>query len=162
MAQSGLKSILKGSPFRRTYDSLRDTFDVQTDQATCPCLLDYNAPEHAAKVAVARSSAPRPSTSQFSLAVPRKIECGRPVVLFREVSDGYTAIRVWGQCRAVDPNSTDSALQHATEVDIVRGETIQPAPVVELLAAAAPTETPSEGAATSEEFGAGILDGEEA
>jgi superfamily II DNA/RNA helicase len=68
------------------------------------------------------------------------------------------ASKLTESCRRVDPNSTDSALQHAADNDLVQGETAQPAPVLELLATA-----PSSTDASREpemEFGAGIFDDE--
>ncbi len=70
------------------------------------------------------------------------------------------ALKLTESCRAVDPNSTDSALQHAADVDLVRGETAQPAPVVELLKAVAPAEPVAPGDSAIDEFGAGVFDDE--
>ena len=71
------------------------------------------------------------------------------------------ALKLTESCRQVDPNSTDFALQHAADVDLVRGETAQPAPVVELLASAAPDHATPAADTTDDEFGAGILYGDE-
>jgi superfamily II DNA/RNA helicase len=93
---------------------------------------------------------------EFSQLTPPNVD---PVAWREELR--MLALKLTDSCRAVDPNSTDSALQHAADVDIVRGETAQPAPVVELFATAIATESGSEPAATIEEFGAGILESDE-
>jgi hypothetical protein len=71
------------------------------------------------------------------------------------------ATKLTESCRAVDPNSTDSALQHAADQDIVAGETAQPAPVLELLASTVPSDAAAGDGEITEVFGAGILDGDE-
>ena len=93
---------------------------------------------------------------EFSQLTPPQVD---PLVWHDELRD--LALKLTDSCRQVDPNSTDSAIQRAAEVDVVRGETTQPAPVVELLAMALPAEAVSGTETTVQEFGAGILDADE-
>jgi hypothetical protein len=93
---------------------------------------------------------------EFSQLTPPNLD---PVAWRDELRD--LATKLTESCRAVDPNSTDSALQHAADVDIVRGETVLPAPVVELLTTVAASQASVTEDSTSDEFGAGILTSEE-
>jgi hypothetical protein len=91
---------------------------------------------------------------EFSQLTPPNVD---PVAWRNELRD--LAVKLTESCRKIDPNSTDSALQQASRVDIVHAEDHQPSPVVELLAASTTSADTSEGRV--DDFGAGILDDEE-
>ncbi len=90
---------------------------------------------------------------EFSQLTPPQVD---PVAWRNELRT--LALKLTESCRQVDPNSTDSTLEHAGDVDLIRGETPQPAPVVELLSAARPNESLPKDDPTVDEFGAGILE----
>jgi superfamily II DNA/RNA helicase len=64
------------------------------------------------------------------------------------------AARLTEACRQVDPDSTDSALQHATDPDLIRAETSHATPPPALLVAVPPAESSQ----PADEFGAGLLE----
>ena len=64
------------------------------------------------------------------------------------------AARLTESCRAVDPSSTDHTLQHATDPDLLRGETASHAPPPALAASVQVVESPS----PDDDFGTGILE----
>jgi hypothetical protein len=94
---------------------------------------------------------------EFSQLTPPRVD---PIAWRDELR--LLAIRLTESCRAVDPNSTDSALQHAADIDLVRGEAAEPAPVVELLASAAPPSAGAVGEAAILEIGNATQESDEA
>jgi hypothetical protein len=90
---------------------------------------------------------------EFAQLTPKNVEA---TAWRAELHD--LAVRITESCRKIDPNSTDSALQHAAEVDVVRGETPAPTPVQELLGTPLELGTELQPDANELPFGAGILD----
>jgi hypothetical protein len=89
---------------------------------------------------------------EFSQLTPANVD---PMSWRNELRD--LAMKLTESCRKIDPNSTDSALQQASRVDIVHAEDHEPAPIVELLATATPSDK-KVADASMDDFGAGILD----